>query len=276
VLVCVALLLSRIDAQTSPALDDVLERFRGYLVEYANNLPATIATEHYLQRVGSGVRYQLRKLESEYGIITVPGAPEWLGFREVLSVDGKAVSDSASRLGQLFARPSPQALVQARRLALESARYNIGPVVRTINDPAFAMELLDPRNSERMKFSKTGEAKVGATAVWIIRFEEIARPTITKTRDGLDQPAEGRVWVDPLTGHLLRAEIIMKAGLAAGNFISTIGVLFEQNPNLGFPVPFKLTEQYQNGRNLVVVASGEATYTNYRRFTVDTRENVIP
>ena len=206
----------------------------------------------------------------------MPGAPHWLGFREVLTVDGKAAGDSASRLGQLFARPSPKALVQARRLALESSRYNIGPIVRTINDPAFALELLDPRNRERMRFSKVGEAKIGSTAVWIIRFEEISRPTITKTRDGLDQPAEGRVWVEPLAGQLLRSEIIMKAGLAAGNFISRIGVIFEHNPNVGFSVPLKMTEQYQNGRNLVVVASGEAIYTNYRRFTVDTREDVIP
>ena len=35
-----------------------------------------------------------------------------------------------------------------------------------------------------------------------------------------------------------------------------------------------MTEKYTN-RNLVVVSSGEATYSNYRKFTVDTEENVV-
>ena len=46
-------------------------------------------TESYEQRVGSAVRYQLRRLKSEYGIIRVSGDVEWLGFREVQIVDGK-------------------------------------------------------------------------------------------------------------------------------------------------------------------------------------------
>jgi hypothetical protein len=42
---------------------------------------------------------------------------------------------------------------------------------------------------------------------------------------------------------------------------------------MGFAVPSKMTERYTN-RNLVTVSSGEATYSNYRRFTVDTEESI--
>ena len=86
-----------------------------------------IATERYQQRVGSGMRRNQRVLVSDYGLIQVQGDSEWLGFREVLAVDGKPVTDSARRLAELLAKPSPRALQQAKRIAEESARYNIGP-----------------------------------------------------------------------------------------------------------------------------------------------------
>ena len=118
-------------------------------------------------------------LESDYGIIQLPGDLEWLGFREVLPVDGKPVPDSAHRLAEIFAvtvRLKPDttkgaettrgagataSLSQARRIAEESARYNVGPIYRTINDPSFVLEFLDGRNGHRMRFSKNGEETVG-------------------------------------------------------------------------------------------------------------------
>ena len=117
-------------AQAEPALDVVLGRMHAYLKDYAKQLPAMIATERYQQRFGSGMRKSQRLLMSDYGLIQVQGDTEWLGFREVLSVDGKPVTDSARRLAELLAKPSVQALQQARLIAEESARYNIGPVQR--------------------------------------------------------------------------------------------------------------------------------------------------
>ena len=178
-------------AQAPPALDDVLERMRAYLEDYAEQLPATIATESYEQRVGSATRYQLRRLKSEYGIIRVSGDVEWLGFREVQAVDGKPVTDSAARLEALLSNPSVQALQQARLLAQESARYNIGPIYRTVNDPAFVLEVLDGRNARRMKFSKNGETSIAGVRVWIVKLEETAKPTIIRGRGEDDQPGTG-------------------------------------------------------------------------------------
>jgi hypothetical protein len=280
-------------AQAPPTLDDVLARMRTYLTEYAKHLPAVIATEKYQQRAGSGVRAQRRTLESDYGIIQLPGDLEWLGFREVLSVDGKPVPDSAHRLAEIFAatvrlsavgeggKPdttrgegATAKLSQARRIAEESARYNLGPIYRTINDPSFVLEFLDGRNGHRMRFSKNGEETVGEVRAWVVRFQETGRPTIIQTRDRRDQPAQGRAWIDPATGRILRAEASVQPGFGAGNFIGTIDVTFALDEKLGFAVPARMTEKYTN-RNLVVVSSGEATYSNFRRFTVDIEENVV-
>jgi hypothetical protein len=275
-LVLSLLLTIPLHAQAPPTLDDVLQRMRAYLADYASHLPAVIAAEKYQQRSGSGVRAQRRLLESDYGIVQVPGDLEWLGFREVLAVDGKRIPDSAHRLAEIFSglSKSSQTLSQARQIAEESARYNLGPIYRTINDPSFVLEFLDARNGHRVRFSRNGEETVGDIRAWVIRFQETGRPTIIQTRDRRDQPAQGRAWIDPGTGRILRVEASVQPGFGAGNFIGTIDVTFSHDEKLGFAVPSRMTEKYTN-RNLVVVSSGEATYSNYRRFTVVTEEDIV-
>jgi hypothetical protein len=68
-------------------LDVVLARLHQYLGDYAELLPATVAVERYQQRVGTIERVLL---ESEFGIVRVPNHPQWLGFRDVMKVNGKA------------------------------------------------------------------------------------------------------------------------------------------------------------------------------------------
>jgi len=257
-------------AQADPALEDVLGRMRTYLAAFAKQLPAMIATERYQQRFGSGMRRSQRVLISDYGFIQVQGDSEWLGFREVLSVDGKQVTDSARRLTELLAKPTTHALQQARLIAEESARYNIGPIVRTINDPAMVLELLDGRHKNRMQFSRSGDATIDDVRVWVMRYQEVGRPTIIRTGDRKDLPARGRVWIDPVDGRVLRAEASIDPGFGV---TGTLDVTFEFDEKMGFAVPAKMTERYTN-RNLVVVSGGEASYSNYRRFTVDTEENI--
>jgi len=268
--VALALSTALLQAQAEPTLEAVLGRMHAYLKDYAKQLPAMIATERYQQRFGSGMRKSQRLLMSDYGLIQVQGDSEWLGFREVLSVDGKPVTDSARRLAELLAKPSVQALQQARLIAEESARYNIGPVVRTINDPALVLELLDGRQSPRMRFSHNGENTINGVRTWVLRYQELGNPTIIRTRDRKDVPARGRAWVEPDTGRILRAEASVEPGLGV---TGTIDVTFEFDERMGFAVPSKMSERYTN-RNLVAVSSGEATYSNYRRFTVDTEENI--
>ena len=262
-----------VSAQTDRSLEQVLHRMHAYLADYARHLPAMIATEKYEQRAGSGMRRQRRLLESDFGLIQVPGDAEWLGFREVRSVNGKPVSDSASRLAELFANPSSVAVQQARRIAVESARFNIGPIFRTINDPTMVLELLDPRHALRIRFTKQGEATIAGTRVWVLRFQEMHTPTIIRTRSLQDQPAQGRAWIDPDTGRIHRVEATIQPALGTGKFFGTIDVTFAHDARMGFAVPARMTERYTN-INLDVVCSGEATYANYRRFTVDTAEEL--
>ena len=243
----------------------VLERLHRYLSDYGELLPATIADERYQQRLGifPGVL-----LESEFGIVRVPKSPQWLGFRDVMKVNGKVLAGHDRRLSALFENPTVSAIDQARRIALESARFNVGPVSRTINDPALVLEFLDSRNAHRMKFEKDREDALNNIRVWIVRFVETVRPTIVRTSSLQDTPGNGRAWIDPSTGRLLRAQVTIASLPSVRRINCDVDVTFQKPPQLDFWVPATMTERCFDGASL---QQGEATYDNYRKFRVETR-----
>ena len=268
------LLLLLLATRALPAQDVtlavVLERLHQYLSNYADLMPATVAVERYQQSSGSIERVLL---ESEFGIVRVPNHPQWLGFRDVMKVNGRVLADRDQRLGALFEHPTASAMQQARRIALESARFNVGRVRRTINNPAVVLELLDPRNAHRMKFQKDREDTLDNIPVWIVRFVETVRPTIVRTSSLEDVPSSGRAWIDPSTGRLLRAQATIDSLPSASHERANcdVDVTFQKSPELEFWVPATMSERCFDGASM---QRGEATYDNYRKFTVDTRESL--
>ena len=272
------LLGSGASAQQNLQLQTVIGRLHSYLREYAIRLPATIATEHYEQRCVGNIRVQVEGpghtvLESEYGIMRMENPAGWLGVRDVQRVNGDVVPDHEERLQALFKNTSGRRIDQARRIAQENARFNVGPIRRTINDPAIVLAILeqDP-NGTPMRFSKDGDTMVDGVPAWIIKFEERRRPTLIQTTTGENQPAKGRAWVDPVTGRLMRAELTIEAPretfgpVTHVGFTATILVQFQDEPKLGLWVPSRMSERYAS-----LPCSGDATYTDYRTFGVQTR-----
>jgi hypothetical protein len=212
-------------------------------------------------------------LDSDFGIVRLPGDPEWLGFRDVYSVDGRQVRDRNSRLEMLFSHSSRDVFEQAHRIADESARFNVGDVRRNINNPALVLELLDGRNQARFRFSKSGEGTVEKVRGWIIDFQEQARPSIVRTAEDKDVPVEGQAWVNPVTGCLLRVDLRLE-DFSADSSHGSISVTFREDPRLHFWVPATLTEKYQPNKG--AADAGTATYTSYRQFGVETHEEFVP
>ena len=95
--VLLAIAHANIVAQSDPSLAEVLERLGRYLANYSEQLSRTVAAERYKQTSGSGNTYSEALLESEFGILRVPDYPGWLGFRDVLKVNGRAVQNHESR-----------------------------------------------------------------------------------------------------------------------------------------------------------------------------------
>jgi hypothetical protein len=281
--VAVVLLSSvSVRAQAPVTLQNVRDRLTHYLTDYAEQLPATLASEHYEQRTGRIGPGERVVLESEFGIMRLGGPGGWLGVRDIVSVNGRPVADHEQRLQALFTNPSAQVMQQARQIAQENARFNVGPIQRTINDPAIVLEILDGRNASRMRFTRAGAAPVNINGLstWAIRYEERRRPTIVETPDGDDLPVRGTAWVEPETGRLAKAEVTIERESTRIGFMNRVGftatvtVTFKDDPSVGFWVPSELNERYL-GRNQTS-AFGAATYSNYRKFSVDTRVIVSP
>jgi len=263
--VLLLLLATRALLAQGVTLEVVLARLHRYLRDYAELLPATVAVERYQQRVGTFERVQL---ESEFGIVRVPNHPQWLGFRDVMKVNGTAVEGRDKRLVALFENLSVSAIEQAGRISRESARFNIGPVTRSINDPALVLELLDSRNADRVRLQKIREGTLNNIPVWIVRFVETGRPTIVRTSSLQDVPSSGLAWIDPATGRLLRVQATIDT---LSRVKCDVDVTFQKAPQLDFWVPARMNERCFDGAFL---QQGEATYDSYRMFTVDTRESL--
>ena len=253
-----------VDAQAKLSLDTVLERFRDYLMTYYQAYSATIATERYTQRAPR----QTVRLDSEFAMVRVPGRETWVGFRDVLRSNGNAVTAGGGRLAQLFANPTAESFDMASRIGQESARFNIGGVRRTINNPAVVLEMLAPRHHERFQFSLRGEEGVEGFHSWVIGIVEHARPTIVRSSHGDDEPIDGQLWIDPANGTLLRASIRVLIGYLPREFLH-LDVTFKEEPRLKMWVPARMREVHELDFEKPLV--GDALYSDYRQFGVQTR-----
>jgi hypothetical protein len=130
---------------------------------------------------------------------------------------------------------------QARAIMNEGARYNIGNVERNINVPTLPLPFLTARYRMRFSFKAGKQEENDAGA--IIEFKETGRPTFISTTGGRDLPVSGRFWVD------------------------------EPDAGTGLRVPVRMEERYRRGRDPMEVR-GVATYSRFRRFTVNTSEEL--
>jgi hypothetical protein len=252
----------------------VLSRIHAYVERFQRELPSIVAEEHYLQVVTSRssasreLRSTERELRSDILMITVPGTIGWVSFRDVFEVDSRRIRDREDRLLALLQSPDANALAQARRLADESARYNLGRVHRTVNLPDSALVYLQAASASRMRFDapRPSEPVDGAETV-VIRFREIGRPTIVTSRRGSNVPATGRVWAHAATGAIVKTEFTLSDMSTDGRFV----VEFTKDGRSGLRLPAKMTERHTSPGEEV---RATAEYSNVRRFSVSTGETL--
>ena len=272
------LTLSAQDAE--PTLDAVLAKAAAYVTSYQNRLAGIVAEEVYRQQVmvtqrrGNPQTRQYRQLRSD--LLLVKGANEgsWLQFRDVFEVDRKPIRDRDERLYKLFVGASTDAAKQAEAIQMESARYNIGPIMRTINMPILALVFFDRANQPRFEFKKGKPGSVKRFAgmaeerdVWMIEYEETLKGTVVRGANDRDIPSHGRVWLDSRTGRFLRTELISEDT----DVRALIEVFYRPEAGLDLLVPAEMRELYELRRSQTRI-DGRAEYTRFRQFTVTTSE----
>lgn len=281
VALCVALSLTAEARTQEPSLDTVLARAARYVSEYHARLSTIVAEEHYRQQVVSTTRSsrnsrQYRELRSDVLLVRSVDGP-WLQFRDVFEVDRKPVRDRDQRLYKLFVEAVPDR-EQIQAIQSESARYNLGPLQRTVNIPIMGM-LFFSRDAQAMSEFKrinSGNIKSLATLaapahVWAIEFRETETGTLVRGDGGKDIPSHGRAWIDSRSGRILRTEqISIDTAVRA-----EVNVTYRMEPELDVLVPGEMRERYLMIDRATTI-TGRAVYSKFRKFTVTTTEKPKP
>jgi hypothetical protein len=278
-LLAVVVLTGRGSAQ-EPTIGTVLARAAAYVADYRKRLSGIVAEEFYRQNVLSSTRSgratsrQYRELRSDV-LLVKPGADEsWMQFRDVFEVDRKPVRDRDERLYKLFVNAKPDRREQAETIQAESARYNIGPLLRTINIPIMALLFFDLVHQYGLRFERVHADPgkrfadlAGKDDVWTLEYREVTEDTLVKGPRGLGVPSRGRAWIDSATGRILRTEHISEDTSVR----AVIDVTYKAEPGLDLLVPAEMRENYLIRRSGVRI-DGRATYGRFRQFTVTTSE----
>ena len=219
-----------------------------------------------------------RQLKSDLLLVKLGQDDWWLQFRDVFEVDRRPVRDRDQRLYKLFVSAKTDARAQADTIQNESARYNLGPVMRTINIPIMALLFFDSTVQTKLKFEqgKAGNVKrfgelAAAEDIWMIEFVETGPGTMVKGANSRDLPSHGRVWLDSSDGRILRTELIVEDT----ELRALIEVTYRSEKNLQFLVPGEMREIY-NVRRSETRIDGRATYGHFRQFSVSTTEQPKP
>jgi len=256
------------DAQPLPPVETVVDRLGAYLLDYETKVFELVAEEQYEQwikrRSGyGGATVQKRRLQSTYFLVRLPNGQAWYGFRDVSSVDGRAVSAPSRPMEQLLGERTLSAYEEALALTRANAKYNIGDVYRTINIPLQTLELLHPQYRNRFDFSVAGRERVRGQDAAVVGFSERAAPSLIDDGFGGDLLTRGRVWVETGTGAVLRTELGFLGFPAPSLKDAQIRVEYQRDNRLQVLVPVEMEETY--GLDIEVL-HGRASYRNYRRF----------
>jgi hypothetical protein len=248
----------------------------GYVAQYEQQLTSVVADELYTQDIVDRSppdpdAPRRRRLRSEVFFLFSPGEGDWMAIRDVLMVDGSAVTDRPN-IGEALQR------LPAREVAATfktyNSRYNIGRTYRNFNEPTLSLLVLDERHRGRLSFSK-GEDR---GAVVTVAFTEKDRPPLIMDPTRGAVFSTGELLIEPATGRVRRA--VLRARVQ--NLSVELTTVYAPDDRLDMWLPSVFREVYEYGKppsssnatsarpefELVVC---EARYSNFRRFETQVR-----
>jgi hypothetical protein len=258
-----ALLGAALPAQdrSTPALQPVLATVSGYVTRYRLRYSGVVADEEYRQRTPTAER----RLRSDFLLVKTEGPEGWVSFRDVYEVDGAAVRDRDERLKKLFLEPAGDATDQIAKIKEDSARYNIGEVIRNVNVPLFPLMFLEPDTIRRFDYKVGPPRRHRGLQVVELRYTERQRPGLVA---GVQ--ASGTFLVEAATGAVVHTTTTYTD---LQNRTVEIIVEYRHDPAADMWVPIRMDEEYRGAANDLVV-SATATYNSFRRFLVTTQETI--
>ena len=271
--VCVAAMSTGPAAQSE--VTAIVDRAVTYVDEFQRRFGSMVTEERYEQSVqepsslgARSARPQFDRvvLVSDFLLVQIPGEG-WTPFRDVFERNGQKLRDREDRLARLFLNGSSRSsFEQARQIMLEGARYNIGTIERTINLPTLPLVYLTAPHRERFRFDLLKRDPEDGI---VVEYHEVKGPTYIATRGGKDMPSTGRFWVDETTGAIRRTELDVVDPTVEAH----IKVAYRLDDGLALWVPSRMEERYRDRRTASEVR-GVATYSRFRKFQVNTTEEI--
>ena len=254
-----------------------------YVERYGGEASLLVGVEHYTQEVSTtrvtrdhsrgrvndatvtGVAQvpgPKRRLVSEFALVPNASASGgWLGYRDVMEVDGKPVADRHDRLQALFRSETPD-LEAARRIADESARYNIGPVLEKLQRSDRHAVLLPFRQPVAVRVPPQGDRAYRGTRHGGSRVPRNADPDADHERGRQGCPGVGNA-LGESRGRRGRADAARARPLPRRGSHAEIVVTYQKDAAVGMWVPSRMEEKYSGGAS---GATTVATYKDFKRF----------
>ena len=254
-----------------PRDKDVLARAGARVLTYEAELPRLVARETSVQRaprLEELHRIRERHMVAEFAWVAFPRTSDVVGIRDVVEVDGRAVTTDRERLQSLL-HGGGGTSQDARALLNEAARYNLGPGSRNLNIPTLVLFFLHPKTQSRFSWKRRSPT---SAELWEFEFKERERPSMIQTSGKSD--VEGRVLIDPASGIVRRSTMHVRFTYVGAlstepvNVTYDLTTTFEPVTALGMVLPVRLEETYQAPDMTI---AGEATYDHYRRFETEAR-----
>ena len=287
-----------------PALSEILKKVGQYVAGYGDKTFGIVGVEKSSQRVLlEGVESVTpRRLVAEFALVRTRAG--WIGLRDVVEINGKAVEGRKNRFERLLLEMTVSES-ELLRIANESARFSIGPINRDLNVPTATMFFFKPENIARFTFSRKGTKKIDGTDTIELEFKETQRPTLVMRRAGAPVPMEGSLWVVPADGTVVQTRLRLKnfadalampaqddapltgtrtpsvGGGAYAQDLDTfadVQVTYKKVTEMGLWLPSEMTEQYQGPiSGLRSQSAGRATtnarYSEFKTFATGSGKN---
>jgi hypothetical protein len=249
----------------------LVDRAAGYVAQYQQQLTRVVADERYAQdileqRPPDPAMPRTRVLRSEVFFMFAPGRGDWMAIRDVMAVDGQALTDRPDVRQALRTLPARDV---AAMLKAHNSRFNIGRTLRNFNEATLSLLVLDDEHRHRFAFDRRRvERAADGSFVATLTFRERERPTLIRDVKHGQVFSRGELTVDVETGHVRRA--VLTATIGPRRLELT--TLYAPEPRLAIWVPERFREGYEHrDRREYERIVCEATYTNYRRFETSVR-----
>ena len=234
---------------------DLQRRAAAYVSTVVSGLTNVVAEEDFvLERPD-------KRVTSDFLLVRYPGSErDFLTYRDVMVVNGKTLPGREQRLVDLFLKPT--AGIRERAQQITSASYEHVP---SFLNPMFVIAFLQEDFQWRFQRTIEDAGSEWPAGVKVVTLVETARPTLLRQGPlgDRDVPTRAQAWIEEGTGRILQTALQIGSGQPTPRVVTK----FALDPRLQIVVPEQMRTENPKG---------VATYSNYRRFRVDTDTKITP